>query len=301
MRILVIFPGALGDLICAVPAIRAIARRHRDSSIELMARAELARFAVGRIGVAAAHSIDRREVSTLFRGQSQLDPAAVEFFGQFAAIYSFFAADDSNFRRSLEAATRGTVSFHRFRPDGEAHISRLYLESVDASGESLDSHIDLSPPDLVAAERALNEARATRGKFVLLFPGSGSPAKNWPFDRFIELAREISSLVKPIVVLGPAESGMDARVREACIEALQDLDLPTIAALAHLAAAFVGNDSGVSHLAAAAGCRGIVLFGPTDPARWRPLGDVTILRREPLETLQIAEVLNILRTRLVSP
>ena len=301
MRVLVIFPGALGDLICAVPAIHAITRRHRDSSIELMARAELARFAVGRIGVAAAHSIDRREVSTLFSSQSQLDPAAVEFFGQFAAIYSFFAADDSNFRRSLEAAARGTVSFHRFRPDGEGHISRLYLESVDASGESLDSHINISTSDLVAAEHALNEVRATRGKFVLLFPGSGSPAKNWPIGRFIELAREISPLARPIVVLGPAESGMNARVREACVETLQDLDLPTVAALAHLAAAFVGNDSGASHLAAAAGCPGIVLFGPSDPARWRPLGDVTVLERKPLEALHVAEVLNILRARLVSP
>jgi len=301
MRVLVIFPGALGDLICLVPTIRAIARRHRDSSIELMARAELARFAVGRIGVAAGHSIDRREVSALFRDQSRPDQPVAEFFGQFGVVYSFFAADDPNFRRSLEACTRGSVSFHRFRPEGEGHISRLYCEAVDGGREPLDSHIDLSTADLSAAGQVLDQVNATPGKFVLLFPGSGSPTKNWPVDRFLQLARDTASITRPVVVLGPAETGISSRFRETRLATLGGLDLPTVAALAHLAAAFVGNDSGVSHLAAASGCPGIVLFGPTDPARWQPIGDVTAIRRQPLETLQVAEVVNILRARLVSP
>ena len=65
-RILVIFPGALGDLICIVPALREIARRHSCATLELMARAELARFATGRLGIGRGHSIDRREVAQLF-------------------------------------------------------------------------------------------------------------------------------------------------------------------------------------------------------------------------------------------
>src|SRR5215469_17305179 len=96
MRLLVIFPGALGDLICLGPAVRAIARRHRDAAIELMARAELARFAVGRMSFAAGYSIDRREVSSLFRNDTEPEPCARAFFGQFGRIYCFFAAEDHN-------------------------------------------------------------------------------------------------------------------------------------------------------------------------------------------------------------
>lgn len=66
-RVLIIFPGALGDLICLAPTIAAIARRHRSAELELMARYELAEFAVGRLGITRAHSIDRREVALLFR------------------------------------------------------------------------------------------------------------------------------------------------------------------------------------------------------------------------------------------
>jgi heptosyltransferase-2 len=84
------------------------------------------------------------------------------------------------------------------------------------------------------------------------------------------------------------------------VATLKDLELGVVAALARQARAFVGNDSGVSHLAAAAQGRGVVIFGPTDPVQWRPLGEVTILRRQPLEALAVAEVLQALEPRLVS-
>jgi len=93
-------------------------------------------------------------------------------------------------------------------------------------------------------------------------------------------------------VLGPAEASMEPIFRDAGIRVLKDLDLPIVAAIARLASAFVGNDSGVSHLAAAVGASGVVIFGPTDPARWRPLGSgqIIILRGEPLDSIDVREV-----------
>lgn len=300
MRLLVIFPGALGDLICLGPAVRAIARRHRDGAIELMARGELVRFAVGRMSFAAGHSIDRREVSSLFRNDAEPEPSARAFFGQFGRIYCFFAADDHDFRRSLAAAAAGEVSFHRFRGAGAGHISSLYLDSIGARGEPLESRVDLRRSDFDSADEVLGEAGGGCGKFCLIFPGSGGLTKNWPLDRFIKLACEVSCLVKPMAILGPAEQAMERRFQERGVATLKDLELGVVAALAHQARAFVGNDSGVSHLAAAAQGRGVVIFGPTDPVRWRPLGEVTILRRQPLEGLAVAEVLQALEPRLVS-
>src|SRR5271157_485465 len=101
-RVLVIFPGALGDLICLIPALRALGRRHRGASIELMAREAIARFAVGRMGVECGHSIDRREVSLLF-AESDDAAGARKFFGGFQRIYSFFTTGDRRFRESLTA------------------------------------------------------------------------------------------------------------------------------------------------------------------------------------------------------
>jgi heptosyltransferase III len=295
MRLLVIFPGALGDLICLGPALRAIARRHQDATLELMARPELARFAVGRMSVAAGHSIDRREVSSLFRSDGGAESAAHAFFGHFGRIYSFFAADDRNFCQSLSAAACGEVTFHRFRPSGDGHLSRLYLDSIGACGDPVESRVDLAKCDFDSADEVLQRAGAAHTKFCLVFPGSGSLTKNWPLDRFVRLASDLSSLLKPMAILGPAETAMEPRFQERQVAALKGLKLEVVAALAHRARAFVGNDSGASHLAAAAGGRGVVIFGPTDPIRYQPLGQVTALHREPLKALAVGEVLRALR------
>ncbi|MFZ0659011.1 MAG: glycosyltransferase family 9 protein [Candidatus Binataceae bacterium] len=295
-RMLIIFPGALGDLICVGPAIRALGRMNPGAALELMARAELADFAAGRLGVVAGHSIDRREMSAMFREDGASDRAARKFFGQFAKIFSFFAFDDPNYRRNLALACDGSVTFHRFRPDGAGHIAELYLKSIGARNEPLESRIDLTLEDHEDAPQEIARLGLIPGEFVMLFPGSGSEKKNWPGKRFARLALEIEEMMwmRPLAVLGPAEEELRALFRDFAIPTVSMLPLATVASLAGLCAGFVGNDSGVSHLAAAAGASGVVLFGPTDPARWRPLGRVTVLSSPEFEELQVASVLDAL-------
>lgn len=335
-RVLVIFPGALGDLICLLPTLRAIARRSPGASIELMARAELARFAAARIAFAdrdpaghsrarslsRAHSIDRREVSALFSESSDGVAGARGFFGPFERIYSFFAYDDACFRATLAASTDGTVSFHRFRPDREnvdenlddahrdSHVAAAYLRSIGERDAAIGAHearIEPTPDDLDAATRALAEAGCERSNPILIFPGSGSARKNWPADKFATLAARLvgempGAQVAIAIILGPAEAGLEqifATTRSERICVLGNLPLGTVAGLARMASGFVGNDSGVSHLAAAAGAPGVAIFGPTDPSRWRPLGPVDVVRREPIESIEPDEIIAALRRVLI--
>ena len=281
-RVLVIFPGALGDLICLGPALRALARRHHDSALELMAREELARFAVGRIGIGRSYSIDRREVAALFAENPDLTEAA-RFFRSFTCIYSFFASDDARFRRALEAAAApAVVSFHAFRPAGRGHVATGYLDEIGERGPSpheyLDAHIEVLEDDIAEATQALARLGFGDTRVVLLFPGSGSRHKNWPAENFAALASALAPPLRALVVLGPAEGAIEPLFVARGIARLRDQPLGTIAGLARLAAGFVGNDSGVSHLAAAAGAPGVSIFGPTDPDRWRPLGRVRVVR-----------------------
>jgi ADP-heptose:LPS heptosyltransferase len=338
--ILVIFPGALGDLICLIPALRAIALRHREAPLELMARAELVRFATGRLGLevgrsakhstddsagssqsppigdpvgvaqsqsqSRGHSIDRREVAQLFaaRGGSISDEART-FFRAFSHVYSFFAADDEHFRSALMTATGGRVSFFPFRPAGAGHVAAAYLKEigevgVDDTGAVLDCSVELYPEDIELAEERLASLGLEAGNFMLILPGSGSAAKNWPAGNFMALAKVLAARIRSLVVLGPAEAGLEATFTAAGILSISQIELAEVAGLARLSRGFIGNDSGVSHLAAASGARGISLFGPTDPARWRPLGrtdpergplgQVRVLRREPLDSLRVDEV-----------
>jgi ADP-heptose:LPS heptosyltransferase len=294
-RVLVIFPGALGDLMCLMPALAAISRRHPGASVELMARLELARLVAGRSVIARGHSIDAREVGELFAGETS--GGVRRFFGDFDRVYSFFASDDSRFRARLAAATDGEVSFHPFRPGGEGHVSAGYLRAIGEGDSLIDARIEPTPDDLAVASRVLAGSKCDGSNLTVIFPGSGSPGKNWPADKFAALASELSlsNRGSVAVILGPAETSIEPIFWEAGIPVLKDLDLPTVAAIARVASAFVGNDSGVSHLAAAVGASGVVIFGPTDPARWRPMGpggdaSIRILRREPIDSIEVREV-----------
>jgi heptosyltransferase III len=301
-RVLVIFPGALGDLVCLIPALRALLRRHRGAALELMAREELARFAVNRIGlersrIARGHSIDRREVARLFAEDSDLADAA-RFFRPFSRIYSFFASADARFRRRLEAAP-STVSFHAFRPARDGHVAAAYLDEIGeravGSDGAPDAQIEVLPDDIGEARRALARLGLENRRVVVLFPGSGAAYKNWPAENFAALSDLLPPPLQPLVVIGPAELSIERLFIASGIARLGDQPLGAVAGLVHMAAGFVGNDSGVSHLAAAAGAPGVAIFGPTDPDRWRPLGRVRALWAPRLAELTPAEVAAALR------
>lgn len=286
-RLLVIFPGALGDLICAGPAIAALARMNSASMPELMARADLADFAAGRMGVVRGYSIDRPEVSALFREDAEPSEAARKFFSQFDKICSFFASHDDNFRRMLKGASSGEVIFYPFRPEGRGHITDLYLAAVGADHAYPDFRIDPLESDRAAARQILARFGMDPHGYVLVLPGSGSRTKNWP--GFPAMVSRMRGRTRPLVVLGPAESAIEHQYPAAATAS--GLAIGTVAALASEATAFVGNDSGVSHLAATAAA-GVVIFGPTDATRWAPRGRVEVISARCLQAVGVEPVLN---------
>ncbi len=127
---------------------------------------------------------------------------------------------------------------------------------------------------------------------TLIHPGSGSPAKNWPIERFTELGLRLESLGHRVAwIRGPAEPDAPAGVAT-----FQVIDRPSLRALAATLArsrVFIGNDSGVSHLAGAVGAPTLVLFGPTRASVWRPDGPRVHLvpaRRGKLTSIQVEDV-----------
>jgi len=101
-------------------------------------------------------------------------------------------------------------------------------------------------------------------------PGAGGRAKRWDIAGFVQVAHWWRSRGGSVVAIaGPAEAGEPPALGA---PEVRDWPLVDLAAVLARAALYLGNDSGVSHLAGAVGASGVVLFGPTDPRRWRPLG-----------------------------
>jgi len=111
---------------------------------------------------------------------------------------------------------------------------------------------------------------------VLIHPGSGSLRKNWPPDDFIRIYRSLNHTGKACGwVVGPAETFMIKELRQKGVKR-DDIHVLNglIDFISHLkrSSGMIGNDSGLSHLAAFLGHRVIAVFGPSDPVRWKPLG-----------------------------
>lgn len=135
-----------------------------------------------------------------------------------------------------------------------------------------------------ATDLALAEAMLPgEGPFIALGPSANWSGKVWPPERFVALFRALTAPdgplpgARPVVLAGPGETeaGMAAPVLQALPEAVDlvgRLSLPQAAAALSRCALFVGNDSGLMHLSAAAGAPTLGLFGPTQASEYAPVG-----------------------------
>jgi ADP-heptose:LPS heptosyltransferase len=141
---------------------------------------------------------------------------------------------------------------------------------------------------------------------VLIHPGSGSREKCWPLDRFVELAEQFRKDGRRCrFIFGEAEqerwSPADIRKIESIAPAAFLKTYVDLARELSRADLYIGNDSGPSHLAGILGIRSIVLFGPTNPTVWHPLGPrVTVLRKPNLIDLNVDEVYSACRSQIES-
>jgi ADP-heptose:LPS heptosyltransferase len=192
-------------------------------------------------------------------------------------------------------------------PDDDRHVA-LYL--ADLVGSTVGARL-ASDAEILYASLPPSRGHAASGRpgdttrRIALHPGSGGEAKNWALSRFADLAgllsQDLSARVS--VIIGPAEREREALIRAAFAPVrptfLVGLPLDALAEQLLQHALYVGNDSGVSHLAGLLGVPSLVAFGPTEPARWRPVGPfVTTIRRQPRGDLSVEEMRQAARAAL---
>lgn len=303
-RGLVLRPGAIGDTLLTLPALAALRRHWPD--LELVVAGNPTALPV----VAPTGSIDRwlsfddARVTRLFRPGI---PAPDDAFGDLGAAVAWCGDPDGVLDRALAARGAEVVAIRPSRPpaDEPVHVARYLLETLAPLGLSVHGPLTWPPIDppaaaMTAALDELADVGLADRPFVVVQPGSGSAAKNWPPERFAAVLDHVHRAhgLAGLVLGGPADRESVARLRASAgrpYPVLWDRPLLEVAALLGRATVYLGNDSGLSHLAGLLGVRAIVLFGPTDPTLWRPLGPrVRVIRRQPLEGLSPDEVLGAL-------
>jgi ADP-heptose:LPS heptosyltransferase len=282
LRALVIHPGALGDVVLALPALAHLRRLFPGLHRTVAAAPRLAGLLADSGYAEATLAFDDLGLAGLFT--TEPGPALLRRLAAYDVLVSWFGAGDPTYRAHLTGLGRRVVLARAAPPPGaDRHASRHLLETLAPLGP-LPTSVPAVRLDVGDAggrwARGWTAAHAVASpRPVALHPGAGGPAKTW--GGFPLLVRRLRSAGLPVVVTtGPADADVRAWLAEtdgAGLAVAPDLSPRQLAALYAAARAFVGNDSGPTHLAAAVGCPTVALFGPTNPVEWRPLGSRVIV------------------------
>jgi ADP-heptose:LPS heptosyltransferase len=299
-NVLIFHSGGLGDFVLSWPLALAMGRTLAQSRIYYVTGEDRGRLAEALLGLewtekeSGWHGLMARPPSLPQRAASLLAGAAW--------AVSFTGSEPDTLAEGVAAVApeARTVSL-RFPPPPEwsGHASEHLLAQLrphpvlhQATQQMLRS----------LADRGLGQWRS-QGRRVILHPGSGSAAKNWPLPRFVELAGRLAADGWDVcATLGEVELDRWSDEQTRAIEQVTRILRPqtSVELASELAAAslVVANDSGPAHLAAIIGVPTLTLFGPTRPEIWKPLGPrSTALAADDLAHLDVLSVYEACRTR----
>jgi ADP-heptose:LPS heptosyltransferase len=268
MQTLIYHAGALGDFITTFPALLH-RRRSRPGGRTVL----FGKPIYGDLARAAGLIDEVRDVTAARYAPLFADgpPAAALYeLREFTQAVAF-ASPASPLVLNLRKAGIADVRAHDPFPAERIPASLYHLRW-------LAGNPDLPATEAVPAIRLQDSPSGHKQRRIALHPGSGSAIKNWPIHNFVHLAQRLKSDGFSLLwIAGPAEGRADS---PADAELLRDIPLVDLAHELAACSLYIGNDSGITHLAAAVGIPVIAIFGPSDARIWAPQGaHVEVVKR----------------------
>jgi heptosyltransferase-2 len=291
-RLLVIRGGAIGDFILTLPAIALLREAFPAAHIEILGYQHIIALAERRWYADATRSIEYGAMAGFFIPRSELAPDLVEYFASFQQVVSYLFDPDGFFEANVRRAGVKNFLPAYAKIDDSEHAARQLARPLQSLALYLDHHaatIHPSEEDRAFAAAFLGDSARP---VIAMHPGSGSARKNWPIDRWRKLGDRLLArdpATRLLLVGGEADSAQLAALSSAwagdSVKFARALPLPALAAVLARCTLFLGHDSGISHLAAAAGTPCVLLFGPTDPMVWAPANAGVQIIQAPLGDL----------------
>jgi heptosyltransferase III len=297
-RILVIRGGAIGDFILTLPAIAALRRQFPQAHLELLGYPHIAQLALAGGLVNRVQSIEAGSLAGFFARGGRLADGLADYFSEFDLILSYLYDPDGIFQTNVGLCTGARFIKGPHRADEGARLpaAQVYLQPLE--------RLAIFDADPIPRLELVQQPASQRP--LALHPGSGSDRKNWPEAKWAALLQYLtdSTDVDLLIVGGEAEGErlqrLAATLPPVRSQVAQSLPLAELARRLAGCRAFIGHDSGISHLAAAVGLPCLVLWGETVEAIWRPPSDKAVVLRHPggLAQMPVAEVAEQLRRLL---
>ena len=296
---LVIHQGALGDFILALPALEILRKTFPQARSVIMGYPRILELVEHHFYAEEILSIDQQGMATFFVREGGLNTSLSRFFNEFDLIIVFGKNGEGTLIGNLKRVCQGQILHINPFPlwDQRVHLTDHLLKELSGYGFSISETMPklyLNESDQTFGKKFWREKGLTtedRSEVIVLHPGSGSKRKVWPSERFLDLVDYLRERLhsRLLIVLGPAEGAeirktferMEREPGDTVPILAKGLSLLQLASVMAECRLFIGNDSGISHMAAALGLPVVAIFGPTDQKVWSPRGKkVFVVRRE---------------------
>ncbi|HEY4388089.1 MAG TPA: glycosyltransferase family 9 protein [Ktedonobacteraceae bacterium] len=297
-RVLVMRPGALGDALLVFPVIQALRRRYavEKSKIEVTLVSHPAIRELARTWDVAERTDDYGAViwSELFSPTGIRSPRLREELAQIDLAICWLRDSEGLVERNLRMAGCRQVVIAPGRPAEETH-----KHIVRYLGQTLGLEVDERAQFTLASGLIPDQQEKNEGRRVVaIHPGSGGERKCWPLEKFVEVIDELRRREIAVLLLsGPAEQERIEQLSRLLGQAkglrmLENAPLLEVCQELQQCCCYLGNDAGMTHLAALLGMPTLVLFGPSDPRMWRPVGvRVSVIHEPDLGRLEVEVVM----------
>jgi heptosyltransferase I len=308
-RLLIVRLGAMGDVIHGLPAATALRAAFPETTLGWLIEERwaelLCTLATPRTGPRSAqrplvdrvHTVNTRQWRTAPFSAATWERVAASLSDLRAARYEVALDLQGAVRSSLLARWSGAPVIFGSAQPRENLATMFYTRQVIPRGHhvveqtmSLGEAVaqqglkipKVELPRDAAADQEFDRRLKGTQEFVLLNPGAGWGAKQWPAERYGDVVRQLAAAgLKTLVNFGPGEEGLAGAVETASGGTAETFtgSLTQLIALTRRGRLFIGGDTGPMHLAAALGVPVVGIFGPTDPARNGPFGTRSIVLR----------------------
>ena len=301
-KILVIRGGAIGDFILTLPAFAALRRQFPQAHLEVLGYPHIAQLAVAGGLADRVQPIEARGLAGFFARGGTLEQDLMDYFSEFDLVISYLYDPDEIFKTNVGRCLVKQFIVGPHRPDEteRRHATQVYLKPLERLA-IFDAdpvpRLSITPQLLGAAKRSKDGSTLNQ---LVLHPGSGSEKKNWPETKWAGLIQQIVAATdwNLLLVGGEAEGERLRRLAAALPPArcaiAQGQPLAELAQRIQSGAAFVGHDSGITHLAAAVGLPCVVLWADTLEEVWRPQGESLAVLKDitGVQAISVERVLN---------
>lgn len=268
VKFLIIYPGALGDILLTRPALFCIKQKFKDCLIDYAGNPDYLQLLHDEINV--IFDFHSSKLLSLFSEKLELELTCKIWLESYDTIIFWSTLKDELVQTKLTSLKNTKSIYQSIKPPWyyKKHQTVFCLKSLESLGIFSNENIQKEIPYITASKTIKKE------NLICIHPGSGSKTKNLPLKIYKQMIKKIQEKTnfKTIFILGPAEDAYLNQLKNGEFEIVSPNNVIHLKEILSKSKYFIGNDSGVTHLAAQLGISTLAIFISTNPIVYAPIG-----------------------------